>query len=201
MASVEFISQETTPFATAASPPEAMASCFRMLACGAVKPVILRLKKTSFGAMSAMPAGSTPTRLISMPAASADAMSIDLTRNLTWLSANRRFVRHTSLSAIFAPHRIGEHTARSQKWPLPRLTDNLPVSPKIKPVPGTETLQAVPGAVSALSSRAVFTPGGTVPPKTTSSISSPETVSFSRRRFARAWSVSIFSLTICFALA
>jgi len=31
---------------------------------------------------------------------------------------------------IFVPHRIGEHTVASQKWPLPRLAGNLPVSPK-----------------------------------------------------------------------
>src|SRR3990170_7267925 len=33
---------------------------------------------------------------------------------------------------IFAPHRIGEHTARCKNYPLPRLTANLPVFPKIK---------------------------------------------------------------------
>jgi len=32
---------------------------------------------------------------------------------------------------IFSPHRIGEHTARRKNCPLPRLTGNLPVSPKI----------------------------------------------------------------------
>src|SRR3989338_2253464 len=43
---------------------------------------------------------------------------------------NLRFACNTSLSAIFAPHRIGEHTAASQKYPLPRLAGNLQVSPK-----------------------------------------------------------------------
>jgi len=32
---------------------------------------------------------------------------------------------------IFVPHRIGEHTVASQKWPPPRLAGNLSVSPKI----------------------------------------------------------------------
>ena len=53
------------PHGTAASAPQASASCFRMLALRASKPSRRSTRNTAFGAMISQPLGSTPRRFMS----------------------------------------------------------------------------------------------------------------------------------------